>query len=206
MWVHKLPYKVRKTVSVLPFLVTFFDCYLCHGMTLSRSQEFLPTHSWFIRARSFRCRTRQTRYNFISIMAPKTASVARRSDSENTPPTARLANAKSKVRGGIQGSSHRRRVRSAGGPHHPRYAVAHAKHKNIARHQPSLINIELPRTGAEIPDTTAAVSMSNVTLPRYLSRPSFCQIAKEAITSVAPELADTELNYIREGLQCLGPE
>ena len=41
MWVHKLPCKVRKTVTVLPFLVNFFDCDLCHGMTLSRSQVFL---------------------------------------------------------------------------------------------------------------------------------------------------------------------
>ncbi|KAG8216131.1 hypothetical protein J3R82DRAFT_8134 [Butyriboletus roseoflavus] len=77
------------------------------------------------------------------------------------------------------------------------------------RYQPSLINIELPRSSGDvdIPDSAASsVCMSNVTLPRYLSRPSFRGIAKETITSVAPELADTELNYIREGLECLGPD
>ena len=136
------------------------------------------------------------------------SNFARRFDSENTPPTARLANAKSKVRGGIQGASRRRRARSSGGPHHPRYAVEHAKHKNTTKHQPSLINIDLPRSSAVVAmsDTTSTVSMSPVSLPRYLSRPAFRKIAKETITSVAPELADTALQYIREGLQCLGPE
>ncbi|KAH7883052.1 hypothetical protein F5I97DRAFT_1816206 [Phlebopus sp. FC_14] len=55
-------------------------------------------------------------------------------------------------------------------------------------------------------DSTSAISMSTVTLPRYLSRPSFREIAKETISSVAPELADTPLNYIRDGLECLGPD
>ncbi|KAH0831260.1 hypothetical protein J3R83DRAFT_13894 [Lanmaoa asiatica] len=140
-------------------------------------------------------------------MVLQTSNFARRFDEENTPPTARLANTKSKVRGGIQGASRRRRARSAGGLHHSRYAVGHAKHKSVIRSQPSLINIELPRPSGdvEMSDSTSAVSMSNVALPRFLSRPSFREIAKETITSVAPELADTELNYIREGLQCLGP-
>ncbi|KAF9231723.1 hypothetical protein BU15DRAFT_55821, partial [Melanogaster broomeanus] len=44
------------------------------------------------------------------------------------------------------------------------------------------------------------------TLLRYLSRPAFREISKETITAVAPELADTDFNYIRDGLQCLGPE
>ena len=82
------------------------------------------------------------------------------------------------------------------------YAVGHAKHKNSAKHQPSLINIELRRssTDIEVSDTTTTVSMSIVTLSKYLSRPFFCEIAQEAITPVTPELADTELNYICEGI------
>ena len=81
------------------------------------------------------------------------------------------------------------------------YAVGHAKHKNSAKHQPSLINIELRRssTDIEVSDTTTAVSMSTVTLPKSLSRPFFCEIAQE-ITPVTPELADRELNYICEGI------
>ncbi|KIJ64788.1 hypothetical protein HYDPIDRAFT_175315 [Hydnomerulius pinastri MD-312] len=55
-------------------------------------------------------------------------------------------------------------------------------------------------------DSTSAISMSTVTLPRYLSRPSFREISKATINAVAPELADTELNYIRDGLECLGPD
>ena len=54
------------------------------------------------------------------------------------------------------------RARPAVEPHHPQYAVGHAKHKNIAKHQPSLINIELPCSFAdvEMSDITTAVSMS----------------------------------------------
>jgi len=191
-------------VSVIPFSVIFFDCDLCHGMTLSRSQSVLA-HLFLVYKRPLRCRgASQARSNMVL----QTSNATRRSDSENTPPTASLSNAKSKVRGGIQGSARRRRARSAGGPHHPRYAVGQAKHRNIAKHQSSLLNIELPRSSAdaEVSDTTAAVSVSPLTLPRYLSRPSFRKIEKEAITSIAPELADTELSYIRDGLQCLGPE
>ena len=41
----------------------------------------------------------------------------------------------------------------------------HAKHKNIAKHQPSLINIELPCSFADIEmsDITTAISMSTDT-------------------------------------------
>ncbi|KAF8432132.1 hypothetical protein L210DRAFT_3719000 [Boletus edulis BED1] len=46
--------------------------------------------------------------------------------------------------------------------------------------------------------------MSAFSLLRYLSRPSFCQVTKATIASVAPELANTELGYIHQGLQCLG--
>ncbi|KAL4067411.1 hypothetical protein V8B97DRAFT_1975863 [Scleroderma yunnanense] len=131
----------------------------------------------------------------------------RRADSENTPPSARLA--ASKVRNGIQAAaSRRRRARTTGGPHHPRYAVAHAKQKNTSK-SPATINIDIPRTSPadiEMADATSAISMTSVSLPRYLSRPAFRALPKEAIAAAAPELADTPLNYIRDGLECLGPD
>ncbi|KIK98879.1 hypothetical protein PAXRUDRAFT_133258 [Paxillus rubicundulus Ve08.2h10] len=132
----------------------------------------------------------------------------RRLDCENTPPATRLANTKPKVRNGIQAASRRRRARATGGSHHPRYAVEHAKQKSTAKYPPPSINIELSRSSGdvEMSDSTSAISMSTVTLPRYLSRPAFRELSKETISAVAPELADTELNYIRDGLQCLGPD
>ncbi|KAN0094560.1 hypothetical protein V8E55_002847 [Tylopilus felleus] len=137
-------------------------------------------------------------------MPLQSSSSPRRSDAENTPPIPRLATNKSKVRGGIQGSSRRRRVRSTGGPNHPRYAIGQAKHKSSSRSQHSPVNVQLPSSPeVDVPDPVSTIPVS---LPRYLSRPSFRDTAKEAITSVAPELAETHLSYIREGLQCLGPD
>lgn len=129
---------------------------------------------------------------------------SRKANAENTPP----AKQKPKVRGGIQGASRRRRARSAGGPSHPRYAVEDAKHRNSARQQPLVINTESPRASEDVSvsDTASAVSMLTLTLPRYLSRPAFRDIPKDTIASVAPELADTALNYIRDSLQLLGPQ
>ena len=132
---------------------------------------------------------------------------SRRADSENTPPSARLAT--SKVRNGIQAAaSHRRRAHATGGAHHPWYAVAHSKQKSSSR-SPASINIDMPRTsptGIEMSDATNAITMTSVSLPRYLARPAFRPLPKEAIAAAAPELADTPLNYIHDGLQCLGPE
>ena len=71
-----------------------------------------------------------------------------------------------------------------------------------------MINTESPRASEDVSasDTTSAVSMLTLTLPRYLSRPAFRDIPKDTIASVAPELADTALNYIRDSLQLLGPQ
>ncbi|KAG9308303.1 hypothetical protein JVU11DRAFT_9897 [Chiua virens] len=139
-------------------------------------------------------------------MVLQSSKFSRRSDSENTPPTHKSA--KSKIRGGIKDASRRRRARATGGHHSPRSVMEDANRKSSVRSQPSLINIELSRSSPSVQPahSTSPVSMVNVALPRYLSRPVFSQIAKETITAVAPELAGTAIGYIREGLQCLGPD
>ncbi|KIM60580.1 hypothetical protein SCLCIDRAFT_26460 [Scleroderma citrinum Foug A] len=55
-------------------------------------------------------------------------------------------------------------------------------------------------------DATNAINMTPVSLPRYLARPAFRPLPTESIATAALELADTPLNYIRDGLQCLGPD
>ena len=55
-------------------------------------------------------------------------------------------------------------------------------------------------------DATNAINMTPVSLPRYLTRPAFRPLPTESIATAVLELADTPLNYIRDGLQCLGPE
>ena len=67
----------------------------------------------------------------------------------------------------------------------------------------------MPRTplaDIEMSDATNAINMTSVSLPRYLARPAFHPLPTASIAAAAPELADTLLNYIRDGLQCLGPE
>ena len=67
----------------------------------------------------------------------------------------------------------------------------------------------MPRTSLadiEMSDATNAINMTSMSLPRYLARSAFHPLPMEAISTAAPELADTPLNYICDSLQCLGPE
>ncbi|KAG6329585.1 hypothetical protein ID866_9504 [Astraeus odoratus] len=142
------------------------------------------------------------------VLQTTSQKLSRRANSENTPPSASVTGSKSKVRNGIQAAaSRRRRARATGGPSHPRYAVAQAKHKSTSR-SPASINVEMPRASpsdVEMADATSAINMTSVSLPRYLSRPPFRAVPKEAIAAVTPELASTPLKYIHDGLECLGP-
>ena len=52
----------------------------------------------------------------------------------------------------------------------------------------------------EMSDATNAINMTSESLPRYLVRPAFRPLPTESITAAAPELANTLLNYIRDGL------
>ena len=100
-------------------------------------------------------------------------------------------------------------VRTTSGAHHPRYAVAHSKQKSSSR-SPASIDIDMPRTSpADIKMSDAITTITNMTsvsLPRYLARPAFHPLPTEAIAAAAPELTNTPLNYIRNGLQCLRPK
>ena len=85
----------------------------------------------------------------------------------------------------------------------PAIRVAHSKHKSSSR-SPASINIDIPRTSPadiKMSDATNAINMTSVSLPRYLARPAFRPLPTESIAAAAPELADTLLNYIRDGLQ-----
>lgn len=134
---------------------------------------------------------------------------SRRADAENTPPSSRIANPKAKVRKGIQAAASRRRARAINSSSHPRYAVSLAKQKSTSKSPPASFEVEVPRTppaDVDMADATPAISMTSVSLPRYLSRPTSRDVPKQNIAAVAPELADTPLTYIRDGLECLGPD
>ena len=86
--------------------------------------------------------------------------------------------------------------------YHPRYAVANSKQKSSSRSPASRTS----PADIEMSDASNTINMTYVSLPRYLTRPAFRPLPTEAISAAAPELGDTPLNYIRDGLQCLGPE
>ena len=105
------------------------------------------------------------------------------------------ANPRAKVHGGIQGVGRRRRVRSAGGPHNPCYTVAHAKHKSSLKQQsPS------PRITVRLPSAPDAVLVADMSSAGHTSPHDPSEIL------VSPVFPVNCLCYIREGLQCLGPE
>jgi len=55
--------------------------------------------------------------------------------------------------------------------------------------------------------TPVSMSTASVSLPRRLARPEVvAEISKFTLEAVAPELANTHLDYILEGLECVGPE
>jgi hypothetical protein len=55
--------------------------------------------------------------------------------------------------------------------------------------------------------TPVSVSTASVSLPRRLARPEgVTEISESTLRAVAPELVSTHVDYILEGLECLGPE
>jgi hypothetical protein len=57
----------------------------------------------------------------------------------------------------------------------------------------------------DIEPSSAPMRSIPVLLPRELGRPGHCEVSKEAIRAVDPELADTDPEYIRERLEDFGP-
>jgi hypothetical protein len=55
--------------------------------------------------------------------------------------------------------------------------------------------------------TPVSMSTASVSLPRRLARPeAVTEIPESTLRAVAPELVNTHVDYILEGLECVGPE
>ncbi|KAG0697126.1 hypothetical protein DFH29DRAFT_984387 [Suillus ampliporus] len=54
--------------------------------------------------------------------------------------------------------------------------------------------------------TKVSMSTASVSLPRRLARSDIAEISQSTLEAVAPELVNTHLDYIHEGLECLGPD
>jgi hypothetical protein len=55
-------------------------------------------------------------------------------------------------------------------------------------------------------DAAPAFAPKVVTLPKYLGRPQYCEISKDALAAIDPDLANADVEFIREGLEQCGPE
>jgi len=147
---------------------------------------------------------------------------------ENEPPIPKPSNrAKAKtlasrIRTTVQESSRRRRGRPTG---EARYAVGQARQhrsriksiSNIVRfrvaapqHSPSPVEnkeTDMKDDSPELlPHSPLSITTAPVSLPRFLQRPSFREVSKTVLSAIEPDLKHTNLDYIMEGLEHLGPQ
>ena len=122
---------------------------------------------------------------------------------ENTPPSSKTA---------IQVAARRRRARTNGAPRTSKYAVEHAKRRSHAKPAASVRFKVSPASVVrdvqmKEPEPVASSSSGpEVTLPKHLGRPQYCEVAREALSSADSELGDADISFIREELEKLGPE
>ncbi|KAF8653622.1 hypothetical protein AX16_003774 [Volvariella volvacea WC 439] len=150
---------------------------------------------------------------------------------ENTSPLAILQTNTTKslvshLRHSLKDISHHRRLRTpnSGTTKSPKYVAKQAKRrKAVARtprtQSPSLsaqsihltvtfhaLQLNTPSREVEMKDTTRpAKKLVPITLPKELARPEYQEVSRDAISAIDIELANTDLEYIREKLEELGP-
>lgn len=146
---------------------------------------------------------------YHTTMVSQTANYVRHIDSENTPPATRLTAKPSKVRTGIQGASRRRRALVSGGAHYLRHAIEHAKKRKEQTPSKSPlapVRMDVPTISRDVEMGDSTTVSKIISLPRLLARPKPTEIPVSTLQAVAPELVHTHIDYIRDGLECLGPE
>lgn len=150
------------------------------------------------------------------------SNFARRLNAENTPPTihpnAPAKSLASRLRTSLHDAARRRRGRTNGGTHAPKYAVEHAKRRSLTKSPSVSIRFNITSISST-PPPVADVEMKDaeplpsvpvsktipVVLPKQLGRPEYSEVSKEAVEAVDPELADIDPEYVREKLEELGP-
>jgi len=138
---------------------------------------------------------------------------ARRTESENTPPT----NPKlltSRLHTSVHDASRRRRARMSGSgiTKKQKYSIEQAKRRNETRSKasvrftvttvPTLADVEM--TEAETPQRQPRTYP--LSLPKELARPEYKEVPVESILAIDASLADTDMEHIRDSLEMLGPE
>lgn len=136
--------------------------------------------------------------------------------SENLPPS-KLGR---RVSSTIREASRRRRARVVSGSQTPAqithksrysYDVKHRKAKTAParlRFQFTAPTLPAPLVVPEVEmqEAESLITKTTVVLPRHLPRPDFKDINPDVLAAIDPELAETPIEFIHEGLETIGPE
>lgn len=150
------------------------------------------------------------------VLQPKTLS--KRLESENAPPTKGDNLASRTFRASFHAAASRRRARNNASKQ-AKYTIEQAKRRSMIKSPTNIIRMSFP-VGRRTPSPVADVEMKDappptqpsstsipVTFPLYLGRPEFAEVPKASIAAIDPELAKTDLDYIRDTLMAgtMGP-
>jgi len=114
-----------------------------------------------------------------------------------------------RITSSLQDASRRRRARTSGMPS-SKYSIHQAKKKSGVKSKPVRFAVQTIPTIPDVEMKDASLASTSkkfeVGFPRELTRPDFKEVSPEALTSIDPQLAELELDFLREHLDVLGPE
>lgn len=148
------------------------------------------------------------------VLQPKDFS--RRTDSENTVPSKGEAHSPRNFRTSFHAAASRRRARN-NGPKTTKYTVEQAKRRSMIKSPTNIIRMSFPINHRN-PSPVADVEMKDasppnqpstvpITFPLFLGRPEYVEVPRSSIEAIDPELAKTDVSYIRDTLMAgtMGP-
>ena len=149
------------------------------------------------------------------VLRPK--NFAKAPANENQSPAASRAVTSSKglvSRLGLADASHRRRSKISGMTRTTKYAIEQAKRRNDmakkAAKSPMVFKVtRAPAVNDVVMGDSSSSPQAKVTqlhLPKELGRPEYKEIDKEVIGAIDATAADTDIEYIREGLESISTE
>ncbi|RDB28061.1 hypothetical protein Hypma_001286 [Hypsizygus marmoreus] len=139
------------------------------------------------------------------------------SNVENHPPSTTTKSIASRLRTSITDAARRRRAR-ANGTSTSKYNAVQAKRRsaktpasNIKFRMATIPNVPPPVVDVEMRDaepsgSSSATGNTPVVLPKELGRPDYRDVSREALVAADPELHDTDVTFLREALQEIGPD
>ncbi len=149
-------------------------------------------------------------------MVLQSKSFSKRVESENAPPGKGEGFASRSFRTSFHAAASRRRARNNASKQ-AKYTVEQAKRRNMIKSPTNIIRMSFPvnpRTASPVadvemkePSPPTQSSTIPITFPLYLGRPEYVEVPKTSIAAIDPDLAKTDLNYIRDTLMAgtMGP-